>query len=206
MHRLGAVLKDLAKQVTTPHRVIDLLRDRTRDAHERIEARVAAESIVTERELGAFLLGLWQWHAGHEEALWARSEWPSEVEPVARAVKVDWLRDDLDRLGISAVARTFEPRMQLKDARYPELLGTAYVVEGSMLGGQVLHRLFADRLGFESRYFAGYGRDTGPRWRRLLSTLSVFDGDPLQAERIADGACLTFASMEASFESQGALD
>jgi heme oxygenase (biliverdin-IX-beta and delta-forming) len=48
------------------------------------------------------------------------------------------------------------------------VLGSLYVIEGSMLGGRILTRHFGDHLGMlpdaGCTYFAGYGERTGQMW------------------------------------------
>ena len=50
-------------------------------------------------------------------------------------------------------------------------IGSAYVIEGSMLGGQILSRRVSASLGLTDgigcRYFAGYANRTGIEWRNF---------------------------------------
>jgi heme oxygenase len=76
-------------------------------------------------------------------------------------------------------------------------LGSLYVMEGSTLGGAVIRRHVARRLGLDRdsgcAYFSGYGAATGAMWRSFLARL---DAQPAaEAERIAAGASATFATL-----------
>jgi heme oxygenase len=72
--------------------------------------------------------------------------------------------------------------------------GVAYVVEGSQLGGAVLHKRLADQLApHPLRYLAGAGEaGPGPRWRAFMLALrGQVQGDTQVAEACA-GACDAF--------------
>lgn len=70
--------------------------------------------------------------------------------------------------------------------------GLAYVVEGSQLGGQVLHRRLAKRLApHPLRYLQGRGGDqSGARWRDFIGRLhtEVRSADAISAACAAAGA------------------
>ena len=56
-------------------------------------------------------------------------------------------------------------------------IGAAYVLEGSTLGGVVINKHLQEKLRaeipFESRFFKGYGLETGSSWRAFLENLSA---------------------------------
>lgn len=79
---------------------------------------------------------------------------------------------------------------------FPAVLGAAYVVEGSTLGGTIIHRHVAQLLGFDggagTLFFHGYGADTGTRWKQFVEALNrapLVDGC---WQRAAAGAVGTF--------------
>ena len=85
-----------------------------------------------------------------------------------------------------------------------EVFGSMYVVEGSALGGQVLARGAARRLGLGpehgAAYFHGWGDATGAMWRdfRLCLDRAVGSAEPMQARACA-GAVATFDALIAVF-------
>jgi len=74
-------------------------------------------------------------------------------------------------------------------------LGVVYVLEGSMLGGEVLRRRWGPRLApLSLHYFSVPG--LGQRWRSLLQLLEQhLGGDPLCIEAAVRGAQDAFACM-----------
>jgi heme oxygenase len=72
-------------------------------------------------------------------------------------------------------------------------LGTAYVLEGSTLGGQVINRALAGASWAPPgglRYFTPYGENTGAMWRETLETLA--NASPDSDLEIISGAVETF--------------
>jgi len=64
--------------------------------------------------------------------------------------------------------------------------GVSYVIEGSRLGGAVLHRRLADRLApHPLRYLQADGEAPGPRWQHFIRTLRA----EVQHEDDIDAAC-----------------
>ncbi len=83
--------------------------------------------------------------------------------------------------------------------------GTAYVLEGSRLGGQVLYRrLHAQLAPHPLRYLGGRGAD-GPGWPQFLATLRGKLASPDDCEAGCKGAIAAFQVLLAQFRQQGAL-
>lgn len=84
-----------------------------------------------------------------------------------------------------------------------QLLGVMYVMEGATLGGQVLRRIIADRLGVDAEsggeFLDVYGRDTGRLWKTFLKQLADFDSPRHNAE-VVQSACLTFECFQTWLE------
>lgn len=89
-----------------------------------------------------------------------------------------------------------------------QLLGIMYVMEGATLGGQVLRRIIADRLGIHAdsggEFLDVYGRDTGRLWKAFLKQLADFD-HPEHNYQVGDAACATFACFESWLDRAGVL-
>jgi heme oxygenase len=107
----------------------------------------------------------------HEAMEPALRPWLDADCAALRLVKADWLRQDLEALGI-------RPRRQAIDWRAPatraEALGALYVLEGATLGlRSVLKGLPADHpaLGAAGRFVTGYGDRTGGHWKAFVALL-----------------------------------
>lgn len=79
--------------------------------------------------------------------------------------------------------------------------GLAYVVEGSQLGGQVLHRQLAPHAGAHPlRYLKGSGAGTGARWRAFVAQLQQHVHDPAGVAAACAGALAAFAALQQLFD------
>lgn len=125
--------------------------------------------------------------------------------------KSSWLRADLAALGASGIgyhahdtgSGTPSRWMTLPDLHSPaRLLGAAYVMEGSTLGGRLIVSHVARLLDLSEhrgcRFFAGYGERTGSMWKRFLALLSDAV-DARQAEECIAAANDTFTAIEQWF-------
>lgn len=77
------------------------------------------------------------------------------------------------------------------------LLGAMYVIEGSTLGGRFLYGNANKVLGLTettgAAYFAGYGSQTGAKWKTFITTLNEYAAaHPGEQQDIIDGANFTF--------------
>lgn len=75
------------------------------------------------------------------------------------------------------------------------LLGVIYATEGSALGGQVLARHFAARLGREFAYFTALAEGVGGHWQRVLAALRQELVDEDRLDEVGAGAALVFSSL-----------
>jgi heme oxygenase len=95
-----------------------------------------------------------------------------------RRKKSAWLASDLDYLRGSQAFSSL-PRLHMVAPEHIEQwLGCLYVLEGSMLGGQILARCFASRFqlapGRGLSYFTGYGEETAAMWKSFLDVLAAY--------------------------------
>ena len=164
----------------------------TRPWHQHLEATVdiprRLRDLATYREL---LSRLWQVHVGIEAWL-AANDWPRRRPSweLGRRRKAPLLASDLRACGGGAA-----PADRLQPLAPPpswqteaDVVGCLYVVEGATLGGQVLSRLAAARLGVGpasgGTFLAGYGRATRAMWQGWLAVVErELQGD----ERLARG-------------------
>jgi heme oxygenase len=119
--------------------------------------------------------------------------------------KVPALLKDLHALGLSDVQIKGLPQcseLPVIDS-VAQLLGVMYVMEGATLGGQVLRRIIAGRLGIDAEsggeFLDVYGRGTGRLWKTFLKQLADFDSPRPNAE-VVHSACITFECFQTWLE------
>jgi heme oxygenase len=119
--------------------------------------------------------------------------------------KVPALMKDLHALGLTDAQIQGLPQcseLPVIDS-VAQLLGVMYVMEGATLGGQVLRRIIADRLGIDAEsggeFLDVYGRDTGRLWKTFLKQLADFDSPRYNTE-VVQSACLTFECFQTWLE------
>ena len=149
------------------------LRNETRRDHEEVEELLPLMRHDLERDqYAAVLFRL----LGFVEA-WERTvrfRIPDALEPwVAERDRAALLKQDLCDLGIT---NTDVSHLELPGFdNLAEFMGAMYVVEGSRLGGQLIARHVEAVLGLGhgvgSRFFRGFGDETGSRWREFLQVL-----------------------------------
>jgi heme oxygenase len=178
---------------------LSALRQATREAHDRVEARVAIDVRFATRSgyrglLGGFL-GLLEPLEPRLEAV--LKSVPGAYVPSGRCAMAE---ADLRLLGLAPDEIVGLPRARVPAAISSPgfALGCQYVVEGSALGGPTLARMAYRQLGIErssgGSFFAG-PENLGPRWRAVaasINTLAQSAGPP----EVTAGARHTFAWIE----------
>lgn len=134
------------------------------------------------------------------------SVWEARATPILTAhapdlyvgrLKTALLADDLAKLGQDL---TVLPRCACIPATdtISQVLGSAYVLEGSTLGGQILCRHFSRTLGPQvkaMRFFEGYGQQTGVMWRAFCQEF-IRLAEAAETEVVVASAQATFAKLE----------
>jgi len=144
------------------------LREATAEAHERVDRVFARYDLTDPAGYRAFLLAQAEAFLPVEAALEAGGiaelvpDWPGRRRAAL-------LLSDLADLGVSPAAGA-SPRL----AGSAALLGAAYVLEGSRLGGALLKRGLPDTL---PKRFLEAPQEPGA-WRKLLALLEEFLYDP----------------------------
>jgi len=181
-----------------PSRALAALRAATASQHAALEShlRIAAPG-AGRREYAAHVAALWSWMQPFEASLW-RAPWPREVDAASRAVKLGWLEADIAAARADGyLAPPLEPALRtpaLEDLA--QRMGVAYVIEGSLLGAQVLLRRLGPVLHpWPARWLRGYGREAGPRWVVFLAALAGHVHSPDDIERAAESACDAFSTL-----------
>jgi len=107
--------------------------------------------------------------------------------------KLPLIADDLEALGRApeAVPPCTSPPSLLGLA---EVLGAAYVLEGSTLGGRVISRHLTAEFGSHvpRRFVNAYGAQTGDNWQAFRTALIRFTRSRAVEDRIVAGARETF--------------
>jgi heme oxygenase (biliverdin-IX-beta and delta-forming) len=110
-----------------------------------------------------------------------------------RGARLARLEADLAHLGGAPIRSIAAPAWNDNEA-----VGCLYVVEGSMLGGKLIHRQLDYLFGRESagRSFFGGTADDGRRWRELCDRLETYGATDDRLAAMASGAVATFALFE----------
>src|SRR5690606_31769173 len=110
--------------------------------------------------------------------------WPATRFYTERPRKQQWLQNDLSALGAGGCLPDYATPADDFASLFPcafSLLGAVYVIEGSMLGGRILTRHFAEILGLTPehglQFFNGYGAQTKAHWQALLQLLESCDDE-----------------------------
>lgn len=184
----------------------DLLRLQTRAQHERLEQ--LNELPATRAEYLAQLARYYGFVAPWEEAV-ARLL-PSS-DPIRQGrEKRAWLELDLQFFGVDAEERRALPRAEAlpPTETREQILGAAYVMEGSTLGGQIIAQHLERTLGLRGgegyRYFRSYGPEVRRRWDEFrVELLRV--SSPENDAAILHAARQTFDSLQGWFAAQKAV-
>ena len=178
------------------------LRSATALLHAGLEERIRTARCLDDlRQYRTLLVGFHACHAPLEAAL-GRLDWTGTLPDVGeRLVKTGWLAQDLERLGVPLAAWSVPAPVPCPRST-AEGLGCLYVLEGATLGGAVVGREVARRLGLTAergtRFFDGYGERRGVSWRRFLAALDAHAADPTVRARAAQAARETFAAFDAA--------
>ncbi|WP_128547061.1 biliverdin-producing heme oxygenase [Larkinella soli] len=181
--------------------LLEQLRAETRLLHEQTEQLLYADALrsgtLSPRQYGHLLRMQAAYHDALEKAIDRHPAFFADYEPDRRR-KTPWLRADLTSAGqtLPALSEGFA------DWSPAQLLGAAYVGEGSMLGGKTvwhylnqspaLRPLLAD-----ARFYRGYGPETGTLWRTFIDFLSRQDAAPAE---VVEGARQAFRLFQELFD------
>ena len=185
---------DIAVSRETNTRVLDVIREKTRGLHDRVEASFdltqMLSSRVAYRSLLQAYLGIYR-----PFELEGQQRFPHLVNPH----KTSLIVRDLEVLGMTdQEIRQIPECSSLPDLMEPDrLFGALYVINGSSLGGQIICRQVESCLGIDKHtgasFFHGDGERTGSVWRAFLYDLQQL---VLSADQAAEGACEMFALFE----------
>jgi heme oxygenase len=175
------------------------LREDTAALHQEAERHVRIlDADATDAVYARYLARLYGFHAPMEDVFARDRSLAAAGFDAAGRRKRGLLADDLAALGVRA------DRLPLCSALPAfaapgAIVGAAYVIEGSTLGGAfVLARMrgaLAHLIGRATSFLAGYGADTGPRWKAFAALAERLLADDDARAAAAAGARATFASL-----------
>jgi heme oxygenase len=179
--------------------ILARLRAETRTEHEAVEQDLGlVDETLTLARYRRRLEQFWGFYAPLEARLDTGAGSGGEAM-IGRHRKSVWLETDLRTLGV--------PRPEaLPHCRHlPDLpdraamLGCSYVLEGATLGGQIISRHLAARLGIfaESggRFFHGYGDRTADMWKTFTAHVRSFAESAGKEDDVVAAALGTFRSL-----------
>jgi len=187
---------------------IDALRAATRQLHEQLDTLPYARAVVDgSLPMGLYASFLHAVHTVHEglESVVERTSAPELRPYFARcasrrallAQDLAYLQVDLCRVDAAQLrALVLAQRIRLDERRDPRrLLGYAYVLEGSQLGGQLQSHALAARSELSAggrAYLTGAGKDTRSNFEDFLARLAPQLAAPAALEQATAGARAAF--------------
>lgn len=177
--------------------VLQALRAATQSRHAAIESVLQLQASRDLRRFGAALQVFEAFLRGWEPL--AAQAMPLGVRPWFEAHRRGHLATrDLRVLGLPALEAHGLPQLPLASAA--EALGSAYVIEGSALGGTLIARFMAERFGIDAgggaSFFAARGAGTARTWREFCAHLEAeLAADGGAIGRACEAACLTFDAL-----------
>jgi heme oxygenase len=183
--------------------LLERLRAETRSQHEQTEQLLYSEALrtgtVSVSQYQHLLLTHLAYHSALEEAIDQHPAFFDAYEPHNRR-KTDWLLADLTPL--SSVPPVSSSDV-FADWTPVELLGAAYVGEGSMLGGKTVWHYLQQSSALlpyleNARFYRGYGPETGQKWR-AFGLFVTQQGAP-QPDDIVQAAGRAFKAYQTLFQ------
>ena len=152
--------------------VLAAIRAATAERHKELEVRLdIVERLSRKEERGPIMERYFRLYAAAEARLLPRLSAVEGLDYAGR-LKTPHLRQDLETIGLP-LAEPKEGVALPPLSGTSEALGFAYVLEGATLGGRVIRKQLARRgvPAAETRFFDGYGDDTGRRWSTFCAVL-----------------------------------
>tara|TARA_B100001245_G_scaffold235381_1_gene223067 strand:+ start:28698 stop:29258 length:561 start_codon:yes stop_codon:yes gene_type:complete len=145
------------------------LKEHTQPLHDEVEAAMNSGALMrpdfSRREYTLLIKRLWRAHSALEPVLENCRTITSHTELKAseRLNKRSLLLKDLRELGIDEAELDETPPALLSDK---ECWGAFYVLEGSTLGGAMIHKKLREQQGsdFPLHFYGAYGTKTGAMW------------------------------------------
>lgn len=187
--------------MTEPTDVIAALRGATHSRHERLDTRMPlAKADACLADYRAHLQLLRQWLTPLARWSAAFADGPQDSALLAPLATLPQIEADLRDASLAAGAADGDTsRARLDAARWSGARGAAYrwgvayVIEGSRLGGAVLHRRLAAQLApHPLTYLQGSAAGPGPRWQAFLRAARAQVVGGAAIAEACEGACDAF--------------
>lgn len=179
--------------------LMQTLREQTAEEHKKIEASLNLfERIHSLNGYMTFLTKHLALYSALEDGIAKRNEWLALGIDYSIRRKVPWLEKDLRMLGAEVHPVPIQGLPPLSS--FEQVLGCTYVMEGSTLGGQLICRHFATRLGLSHEnglaFYTGYGKQTGLMWQEFGAAINQYAQslDDVGRATVVQSAIATFKS------------
>ena len=178
------------------------LRNETKASHRRIDSLMEQRPPLASPENYAWylngMLQLYEECAQSVQVCEREADLPSREQPLSELI-----RQDLVALDFKATIEDRDERSQVKPLDSlctSEHWGRAYVIEGSAMGGKMMARMAAERLGppASHQYLQQLSSDATSRWPLFVKAIN---GVELDKEAAIKSACGVFALAYHLFES-----
>lgn len=173
------------------------LKAATKDAHERLDRRIARLDLADRADYATFLSIHGAVLPALEDAL-ADGGLGQMVPKWSEYRRSEALRCDLSAMGADCPAPQPLPPLHSTE----ELLGAAYVLEGSRIGGQYLAREVP--AGFPAAFLRGQG-NLGP-WPELIAVMEDALSTPQQLNQASAAALAVFDAYARAADDHGLAD
>jgi len=197
----------MVELVDTP--ILVTLKKETASAHDTTEEVALVDKIknltLSKKEYIQLISCNWWIHQGVEKAM--INFFMESPTPQLRAFfdkKSKWLIKDLQELEVLPATLPFSaityPAITTKAA----LIGGLYVVEGSMLGGQYMLRLFRKNPALSTiphfHFYQGYEKQTGQRWKAFQKLANESTWTTSSVQQAVQQAKATFQFFQLAYE------
>ncbi|UPG84828.1 biliverdin-producing heme oxygenase [Luteibacter aegosomatis] len=197
---------------TPAHRI---LRERTRDAHEAVEAAEGMRRLMDGRmdEAGYEALLAAQWGLfrawEHERAGWLdgiSSRWlyTSRLAPLDMDLAASPFADGIRSHPLPEDGSGSYPRFPRTEPSEATFWGELYVVEGSTLGARLIVKHLRERFPAHPHRYYALGETTPARWRRFQSLLDAELKDDDARHHAVEGAHHMFARFRQALQDPAA--
>ncbi len=178
------------------------LKNETMAAHLSLESHARlkplGEGELTMSAYGEVLQRFLPFWEAIEAAAYRRADIAEILPDIQERFLSSKLSDDLSALKMPRLTVAAPQIDWIKDL--PSAIGSIYVLEGSTLGGRVIIKRVMDQLGLTAdhgaSYYAGYGAETGTKWKAFQQAIHAYPWDDHAADTIIQAANQTFSALE----------
>ncbi len=181
------------------------LRNETDPHHRALEQNSLSASLMDEKvsqeDLAVYLEKLYGFVQPFETRFYPRLK--EVITDLEERKKARVLQSDLSALGKNdpdAIKKIDAASFNRIYPDLPSLVGGLYVLEGSVLGGAIIHRHLVARLGEQgnTQYFPVYGNEISKKWKGFMQQLEAYATEEHE-EKIIEGAKQTFVLLDEWF-------